>query len=165
MRPRPSIIVKLQLINCFDVTSFSLNKIGLINIMIVFCEIDLKRPETSTQRTLTETLDNIEFLWKQSRSKHYLIAVVAIKHLILFSSANKAIKGRLNSIKHPERKTSIIKKSFYLAEFYTSRLLHFQCLGTNSYGSWGSVDYYGIKNRWLQCEIGGKMHLFSGVHF
>ena len=40
-------------------------------------------------------------------------------------------KGRIKIIKSPERKTSIIKKSFYLAEFYTSKLIctHFSFRG------------------------------------
>ena len=61
---------------------------------------------------------------------------------------------------------SIIKKSFYLAEIYTSRVLYFECMSTDSYESSGSVDYAGIKKI---CDFiaksTGKMQLFSGVHF
>ena len=48
-------------------------------------------------------------------------------------------------LKSPKRKTSIIKKSFYLAEIYMSRVLYFECMSTDSYESSGSVDYDGIK--------------------
>ena len=51
---------------------------------------------------------------------------------------SRALLQEQNILKSPKRKMSIIKKTFYLAEIYTSRVLY-------SYESPGSVDYDGIK--------------------
>ena len=48
-------------------------------------------------------------------------------------------------LKSPKRKMSIIKKSFYLAEIYTSRVLYFECMSTKSYESSRFEDYDAIK--------------------
>ena len=61
---------------------------------------------------------------------------------------------------------SIIKKSFYLAEIYTSRVLYFECMSTDSYESSGSVDYDGIKKSVISLQNRrGKCNCFQAFIF
>ena len=85
----------------------------------------------------------------------------------IFSSLTIEVKAvEKKVIKSSKRKISIIKKSFYLAEIYTSRVLYFECMSTDSYESSGSVDYDGIKKSVISLQNRrGKCNCFQAFIF